>query len=150
MQVQIIRDNLISSLNHCDLVYSVSLGCSTPLFPSITFQFSFLFLAPSLVVSLNSALASPMPLGGSSALVCLCLSLCLLQYSTALAVGPKERMLLQGNQTLQQVILSRHTVWVSLCKWHTVLLACYFSDTDMFFLHQLAQASPHNDLFRMH
>lgn len=116
MQVQIIRDNLISSLNHCDLVYSVSLGCSTPLFPSITFQFSFLFLAPSLVVSLNSALASPMPLGGSSALVCLCLSLCLLQYSTALAVGPKERMLLQGNQTLQQVILSRHTVWVSLCK----------------------------------
>lgn len=31
-QEQIIRDNLISALNHCDLVYSVSLACPTLLF----------------------------------------------------------------------------------------------------------------------
>lgn len=51
MQVQIIRDNLISSLNHCDPVCSVSLARSTPLFPSITFTISVFFIFPSLWVS---------------------------------------------------------------------------------------------------
>lgn len=50
-QVQIIGDNLISSLNHCDLVYSVSLACPTPLFPSTAFTISNFF--PSLSLSLS-------------------------------------------------------------------------------------------------
>lgn len=59
-QVQIIRDNLISSLNHCDLVYSVSLACPTPLFPSTAFTISNFFPPLSLASSLNGALVSQM------------------------------------------------------------------------------------------
>lgn len=44
MRVEIIRDNLISSLNHCDLVYSVSLARSTPVSFNHFYYFSFLFL----------------------------------------------------------------------------------------------------------
>lgn len=69
MPVQIIRANLISSLNHYDLVYSVSLAWQTPMFPTITFTISiFFFLPHSLALILSSALASTMPLKSSSAL----------------------------------------------------------------------------------
>lgn len=54
MQVQIIRDNLISSLNHCDLVYSVSLACPTPVSFNHFYYFNFLFLTLSRAVSEQS------------------------------------------------------------------------------------------------
>lgn len=57
-RVQIIRDNLISPLNHCDLS-AVSVACSAPLG---SFN-HFLLFQFSLLRSLSGALAPPLPLG---------------------------------------------------------------------------------------
>lgn len=55
--VPIIRDNRTSPLNHCDLVYSVSLACSTPLFHFYHFNNLFLSLPLSHTMSLNSSIS---------------------------------------------------------------------------------------------
>lgn len=66
MQVRIIRDNLISTQSLWSRLFSVI--SPTPLFPSIAFPLSIFFFSLSLTLSLNSALASPMPLKSLSAL----------------------------------------------------------------------------------
>lgn len=92
MQVQIIRDNLISSLNHCDLVYSVSLACPIPLFPSITFTISIFFFPYSAAVSelCISITSATQDFKCSLLSLILCLSpFCLLQFPRQARLHPQ-------------------------------------------------------------